>query len=218
VFNNVYTRIENKGVKTILHDDMELQKKQRVIDSGGTPYAIGSVVGVYAVQDMLFEIVNKVFPRDGVKDAKIYLFDERMTTPPYEQFFAFYDPMLSEIESKERMTQNAHLSKAQVLADNPRAVEGMQSINGTTFQFSVLLAPNDDYLSEQTSFYPYCILCISVLLVFVGQCERWLGHPTILSESQLVQAKVEAKMRKDVEEKVASVMASSTLPDTLGWQ
>lgn len=207
VFNNVFTRRDYKGVRTLIGGNITVQRKQRVIDAGHTPYAIGSIVAVYKVQDMLRTMVESVFPIKEVKDTKIYLFDDRTTTPATEQLIAYYDPMLTQTQGARFLADIADTTKAQVLGRSPRSVVNSRGVDDTSFQFSIVLEPNDAYFSSKTGPYPYYILMVSIAVILIAQLERWLGHPYIISETEYVRALIEAKIRADLEEEIAKSTA-----------
>merc|ERR1719502_1398002 len=72
-------------------------------------------------------------------------------------------------------------------------------VAGSRARFSVAIVANEEYLSKHTSSYPLIILLLSAGLVIIAQLERWIGHPSIISQSSLVRAKIEAELRAEVE-------------------
>lgn len=178
-------------------DGVQLNRKKTIEDLGGTPHSIGSVVAVYQINRMLVNIIKNVFGRE-IQDTRIYLFDNRPTTPANEQLLAMYDPMQTAEQMQATVIDKQHTT-VEDLKKNDDVQVNTFDVSGVEVSFVVALVPTDDYIAAHTTNAPYIILCISIALVIFAQLERWMGHPWVMSQDSLVRTYMEREIRVQVE-------------------
>mmetsp|Transcript_3279 Transcript_3279/g.10203 ORF Transcript_3279/g.10203 Transcript_3279/m.10203 type:complete len:524 (-) Transcript_3279:33-1604(-) len=207
IWNNVFLDTTRDGEKMML-DGVQLQTKQRILDAGGEPYAVGSVVAVYRIQNLLRTVATQVFGEE-LMDAKLYLFDKRSKTEENERLLAMYDMRQNEEDTNSEVWENRDQPIDFFLKDENAQYNDLV-VPGTEVAFSVALVPHSDYLARHTTEYPLIILGISLCLVICAQMERWMGHPIIISELTLQRSLVEQELREELEPQIAQKAADIT--------
>jgi len=208
VLNNVFVNNVKYGDKTLL-DGVPIASKSEVMSSGGEPYFIGSVVAVYLLEPMLIKIINKVFGRE-IQNTRIYLFDDGAAVSETERLIGLYDPSLSEDQMMDLVIELSERTKAELLFDKNSQVNTF-ALEGTKAVFSVGMVPNSNYLAAHVSQVPYYILGISIAIIAISQFERWLGHPWIVSEHELIRAAIEQDLRSKIDEEMKKRKAACLL-------
>lgn len=198
VWNNVYADKAVYENATLLTDRVEMGTKAQIEEQGREPYALGSVVAVYELQNMFVGIIKKVFGRE-IQNTQLLLFDDRAGTPEAERLLAMYDQSLTEEQMSLDMVAKADQTESQLTAGDDVQINKF-SLERSNTAFSVALIPNENFFSERVSRNPYYILGISLAMVLVGQLERWLGHPWIVSQHQLIKDALEAEIRERLEQ------------------
>jgi len=195
VFNNVFV---DKATHSnhVLKDGVPFDSKQKLIAAGKEPYAIGSVVGVYKVQMMLYTTMRGVFGAE-IEQTRVYLVDDRATTPASLRFLAYYDPSLGLEQMFDEVLKMARQPSAPWESSEDVQRHAV-NISGTDTSLSIVLEPNSDYFFRRISFTPFCIFLASIVIIIVAQVERWCGHPSIVSQNKLVLIALEAEIREQV--------------------
>lgn len=214
VWNNVFANAKTMAGRSIL-GGVPTYTKQQVIDMGGEPYSIGSVVAKYSTQRMLVSTIAKVFGRE-ISNTRIYFFDGRAEVPTNERLLAVYDPELTEEEMVEMLVQLGAATVPEITGASPDTQSHSFDLEDLSLRLTMAMVPSDSYFASRVSNVPYAILGISIGMVLFAQAERWVGHPSVVSQSGLIRDSIEAELRAAIKEEMSRGawldMASATKP------
>lgn len=199
-WNPVFVDVAVDGNKT-LFDGVELNSKGEWERQGKTPYAIGSVNGVYLLQNLFYKGIHSVFGKE-LSDTRAYLYDVRPGTEPDEALLAVYDPLYTADGLFTEAANNKALTLEQIKQRSEEVQVNAFTLDHTDVEFAVILEPSDRYFGSRITKNAIMVLLLSLGLVLAAQCERWLGHPSILSSEEVWRAKYEADFRKELEERI----------------
>lgn len=204
VWNNVFTDKAAFGNSSLLQG-APFCTRAEVEQQGKEPYAIGSVVAVYTLQQMLTGVIKNVFGKE-LEDTRLYLFDERTATGESERLLAIYDTEMTEVQVGNLVVEMGEMHRDDIVAHIEHTQLNRFSISGTQMSLSVAVAPKHDYFRHRVSNVPHFILGISLVMILIAQLERWLGHPLIVSQHGLVRARIESQFVEFVNSKLPAGM------------
>lgn len=112
--------------------------------------------------------------------------------PTNERLLAVYDPELTEEEMVEMLVQLGAATVPEITGASPDTQSHSFDLEDLSLRLTMAMVPSDSYFASRVSNVPYAILGISIGMVLFAQAERWVGHPSVVSQSGLIRDSIEA--------------------------